>query len=1187
MNANDCSRRTVLILSLLAVAALAALAGCSTTEMKGTPFYTGEYEKREGPPEDRIPLWPILYYREPALSVLWPFIELTEEHFAIRPIYSVYGTNKKEQVHSILWPIGQLDEQRKENRVFPLFWWGNGEPVNQYFVGFPLYWHRGEPYAGEKGHDALFPFWIYARDGASYDAHFLWPIIRTGRDGTERTWRVWPFVGNRQDGDDHYRFLLWPLLHQWAGGTERGNSVLPFYWQSRDGDDRTLVTPLGGYGRDGDKTTWAVVPILGGGSYGKENGSYAMLLGLVHREWGKNRSKHHALPVYFYERSGKKEKCVVLPLMSGWESDGKRGETHVLLILGGSKWGGGKSMHYALPFYVYDQAGEKKTLIIPAMLGAREWDEKSSVITALLGLVRTKHGKTSRSHHVIPFYGYAGGKNWSRFISIPWSSRRKPDGDFWQLAPPFYYRARQDKSSQLYIFPYAGGKKENGDSWRLILPAWYRDRSAAGDRSSWFCPPLLSGGKRTPEGSQIGILPLLSGAKWNEDGSEAGLLAGLIYRQRDKTSSMHHVLPFYHYAAAENSRRFLSLPLSFGRNPDGSTWQLVPPVFYHGEDEQGERLITPLFASGSLAQDNTRWHTVIPLWYHRESDKGTVLATLFGGCTADADGRRWLIYPLLSGGRTDEESGNVWALAPLIHVEWDKESAAHHVLPFYYWNGGTRTFLSPLAAQWKSDDGGKTTLVPPALSWLTSGKNADGKDRKDLWLAGPLAHFGWDEGGKQQHILPAYYLNSTTETFASPIASWWRNRDDSKTTLVPPALSWLTSGKNADGKERKDLWLAGPLAHFGWDEDGKQQHVLPLYYLDSKSHTFLSALYASWGRDDARHRLYPPLLSLYSREGDRKDLWAALGLFRNRWGHPDQPNEGHLLPLYAYRGGESFYTPLFGWANKKDGFVYGPTPLFGVRTGEQRTGWWLWPLFSHKRDKETGNTKGYFLWGQYSRRGERRKSYIFPLYWRENNGPIDSEPDPETRHATYGTDFLCLPLFWHTNQSSVWTDDDNSLRRSYRKRHGLFPLWSHRKDHSRDNSRVDQRARVLWRLYNYERDVRLAETDDDEKTVEHTRTSVLWWLYDYVRDVVPAGAGEDEKAEDYTCARVLYRFWHYEKLNGDVSVDVFPGIAYDKKKNGFKQVSWIGRLFRYVKDPEKGNKLDLFFIPVFRSKPEQ
>ena len=61
-------------------AGMLVLTGCSTAAMKGTPFYTGEYPVREGPAADRVNLWPLAYYRAPALSVLWPVMDFSLGH---------------------------------------------------------------------------------------------------------------------------------------------------------------------------------------------------------------------------------------------------------------------------------------------------------------------------------------------------------------------------------------------------------------------------------------------------------------------------------------------------------------------------------------------------------------------------------------------------------------------------------------------------------------------------------------------------------------------------------------------------------------------------------------------------------------------------------------------------------------------------------------------------------------------------------------------------------------------------------------------------------------------------------------------------------------------------------------------------------------------------------------------------
>jgi hypothetical protein len=87
-------------------------------------------------------------------------------------------------------------------------------------------------------------------------------------------------------------------------------------------------------------------------------------------------------------------------------------------------------------------------------------------------------------------------------------------------------------------------------------------------------------------------------------------------------------------------------------------------------------------------------------------------------------------------------------------------------------------------------------------------------------------------------------------------------------------------------------------------------------------------------------------------------------------------------------------------------------------------------------------------------------------------------------------------------------------------------------------------------------------------------------LYDHKHEKNPAT--KDEPTTDYVRRRILWRLWHYERLNGDVSIDIFPAITYDTKTNGFHKVSFLWRLFRYEKGP-KGKKLDLLFIPLIRS----
>ena len=109
----------------LFLASLAILCGCATSPMKSTPFYDGKSGCYTGRVEDRLNLWPVGYYREPALSVLWPIFSLTDDHLAVRPIYSQYRQGGKDSGYdefNFLWPFCQFDTKHDEHRIFPFCW---------------------------------------------------------------------------------------------------------------------------------------------------------------------------------------------------------------------------------------------------------------------------------------------------------------------------------------------------------------------------------------------------------------------------------------------------------------------------------------------------------------------------------------------------------------------------------------------------------------------------------------------------------------------------------------------------------------------------------------------------------------------------------------------------------------------------------------------------------------------------------------------------------------------------------------------------------------------------------------------------------------------------------------------------------------------------------------------------------
>ena len=898
-------------LALLGLALFGA--GCATTEMKGTPFYTGEYTKRQGPAEDRINVWPLFYYRDPALSVLWPFLDFTDTHMAFRPVFSVYGLDRSNHQYNVLWPLAQFDRHTRDNRILPFFWGGGTQPADDYRVGFPLYWHFGHPLNDQVGGlDALFPLWSVDRHGPNQASVFCpWPLVHFMHDGRDSGWHVFPLAGSYGDGNKYFRFQAAFLADQWGnqGQDRHGSLVLPFYIYGRNKDD-----------------------------------------------WG--------------------------------------------------------------------------------------------------------------------------------FYSLPWSCGQNADNR-WQCLFPVYYH------------------HQGVDGSLTLSPLWLQGTSADAAQGGWSA-----------------LLPLF------------------YHSYSDKTSTTLSPLWLSHTAA----------------DPSRTSWSALLPVYYHGQNQDSHLLLTPLWSQG--ASSNSNWQFLLPLYYARQDGADKFWATPLGGLRTDAGQRTWMIYPLLSWGTPHADGGEFWALAPLIHADWNASNTVSHVIPFYYYNSGTHTLLSPLWARWVAG-GTTTTVVPPALSWLSRDAASS-----DLWLALGLGKFSWGARPGAQYLVPFFYQDREQQTFLSLLWARWV-AGGTTTTVVPPALSWL-SRDNASS----DLWLALGLGKFSWGERPGAQYLVPLFYQDREQQTFLSLLWARWVAGGTTTTVVPPALSWLSRDHASSDLWLALGLAKFSWGA--QPSSSHIFPLYYHDPRtHEFYSLFYGCHPGNEGFTYFATPLAAVRHGDQ-TGSWLFPLYSHARDVRSGEVDNWLLWGNHWERDGVSRSVFFPVFGYHNFGPRDRAPKPGQRWAHFGKDFFCLPICWYRNETYVRPSPEEikqacapdrkpaavpapqlPLVREDKFQHGVFPLWSHSKVATPAQGRLN------------------------------TDGSCLLWLYDYKREVTPltkAPAGTN----DYARARVLWRLWHYERLNGDVSLDVFPGFTYDRKTDGFKKVSWLWRFFRYERGPAGARKLDLLFIPFMR-----
>jgi len=483
--------------------------------------------------------------------------------------------------------------------------------------------------------------------------------------------------------------------------------------------------------------------------------------------------------------------------------------------------------------------------------------------------------------------------------------------------------------------------------------------------------------------------------------------------------------------------------------------------------------------------------------------------------------------------------------------------------PLLYYRDPALSVLWPIFE--RTDD---HAAVRPLFS--VYGLDESNREYNVLW---PLAQFDHRRG--RHHVFPLFWGKDHRVLFPvywhydepfgprggsdSVFPLYWYTRDQNGSLFL--SLPWM-SGHHGDARWRLLMplfyWrtnntgsvLVTPLWSQGRSPTSDWWAVVPLAYWDREQRTWLSPLWAQWQARDHETWLAPWSLSWATRRPDRTDLWLMSGLAHGSWGEKDGSH--HVLPFYFRKAeGDTLLTPIFGWSDAED-FFYPLTPLAGVRKGEHR-GSWLFPVYSHSVNERTSeSTDRLLLLAGHSKKVARTNTWLLPLFSHHDRGSVESAPAPGKKYGHFGQDFWCLPFCWWNNESTVQASGPGTnVVRTYRAGHGAFPLWSY--------------------------STRTMPTDGTSTV----RGSMLVRLYDYKHEVGNTAKGA-MGTSDYTRARVLWRLWHYERLDGDVSVDVFPGFTYDRKQDGFEKTSFLWRMFRHERNAEGAQKLDVLFVPLKR-----
>ena len=453
--------------------------------MKSTPLYGGSERVYTGRIEDRVNLWPIAYYREPALSVAWPIFSLTDDHLAIRPIYSQYrqgGRNSGYDEFNFLWPFCQFDTKHDQHRIFPLFW---GEkhvdlfPLvwwkkDRYFNVFPLWWSN-------HSRKMLLPFYYQ-------DANSLTVFPFYGRSGGSDRFTEWygPYGRHRDEKSPEQNYdWCFPFYYRDTTGfatplfgwdhDDCSSWAFPFYY--KDHDDFVSLPWISSTNSSGDRE-WIAPLLLSGGESGKAGSFSAYLLGLAgHSTDADGKSSRWLFPLFYHDDNsfltpfyGRiDDDKFYSPFWIAWNDAKKKdgGWCVPPLLSWGTDRGDEWTQRYLFGLYGREGNGEDTA----SWLFPLYYSDKDRFVTPL-------YGQTAKSNWLAPLWW----KDESNFISLLWCWNRDDGSDTYVVPPLLSWAERSDAGVKKMRFLLGLGGVSTGRN--------------ADDDCSWAFPLYYSDGRR-------------------------------------------------------------------------------------------------------------------------------------------------------------------------------------------------------------------------------------------------------------------------------------------------------------------------------------------------------------------------------------------------------------------------------------------------------------------------------------------------------------------------------------------------------------------------------------------------------------------------------------------------------------------------------------------------------------------
>lgn len=674
-----------------------------------------------------------------------------------------------------------------------------------------------------------------------------------------------------------------------------------------------------------------------------------------------------------------------------------------------------------------------------------------------------------------------------------------------------------------------------------------------------------------------------------------------------KTQKGFYSIPYTHTSeGAHETTKFL-LGLAGTTATNGAykaSW--CAPLYYHDKDE----LVTPLYGKTATAD----W--LLPVYYRGPN----VFVTPFYGKSEDVS---WLlplywsdaenlfsplycqrknsegevacafVPPLLSTYSHSAAEGDAWRVL-LGLGGYDKHpdgTTASWLAPLYY--ADDDMFITPLFGKTKTSD------------WFLPLYYRDPEDLYVLGLYGQHADASW--------LMPLYYKND--DVFVTPLFGKTKTSD------------WILPLYYRDGDSFVTP-LGGGTADSHW--------ILPLYYKEGE--TFLSLPYCRQKRGGTVEHLVPPLLSGWTlrADGTLKDAAALFGMAGWEQNERGETVKDWIFPLYGREKDEWFASLVYGYTGggTSQTNTWWATPLVGTRDG-QTTGGWVFPILNVEKGADYPKLAALMKndklpdWLTFEKETVTNRVYKVAPAEKEGSqdgllkelegAPQAAKAQPPSRQGFYVTNVVVRPKAQYLSAERKRTiglvsKHNESVRARFTdSNHTRFDvdLWTHTGNKllaERETSQTvrfdaETREQVGTRthsdinglvnlLFSWEHTDNRFTTDPTKQTTS-TKVGLLTALFNRswrTRGGKPTGGRTNvlgvlyasEWDEDNDERSILWRVWHREEKDGDVSVDAFPGITYDAKKNGYRKSSFLWRLWRYEDDPETGVSADLFFLPVKR-----